>query len=814
MVLIAAGLFPAGAYQARLGAQPASGGGAPDTAAAVLDRYCTSCHNDQLRTAGLSLDAIDFDRVGDHADVLENVAAKLRARAMPPPGRPRPAPAVYESVSHELETALDRAAEARPRPGRVPVHRMNRVEYATAIRDLLGLEVDARALLPNDESSQEGFDNVASVLTVSQALLEDYLSAARTISRLAVGDPSITPGVDTFSYSKTLFQDDWRMGDDLPFGSQGGVSIPYYFPVDAEYTIKVLLRRQEYDYIMGLGEPQQFDIRLDGALLGRFPVGGEARGMTMPESFAGNTQGDPEFEEYMHTADAHLEVRVPVASGEHVVGVSFVKRLREPEGVLQPPITGFGRSTNELYHGYPAVELVRIGGPFGPTSSGDSSSRQRIFTCTPAETDAEEPCAREILGALARRAYRRPVTGTELETLVGFYRDGRDGADFDAGIRRGLERILAAPSFLFRVQAEPTDLPAGAVYPLSDLDLASRLAFFLWSSLPDDELLEVAIRGDLHDADTLERQVRRMLGDPRADALVDHFAHRWLELNRIAGLSPDALAYPEWDENLREGMIEETRLFVRDQIRRDRRVSELLTADYTFLNERLARHYGVPDIYGNHFRRVDFEDGVRGGLLGQASVLSVTSYPTRTSVVLRGKWVLANLLGAPPPPPPADVPALEQSGADGQLRSLRERMERHRENPTCAACHERMDPLGFALENFDALGKWRTMADGVPVDTAAALPDGTTFDGASGLRTLLSEREEDFVRALTGKLLAYALGRGLESQDRSAVRRIVRASEEDGYRWSSVVLGIVTSTPFRMGEVEPPPSLTSAQDGQ
>ena len=770
------------------------------SARAVVNQYCVGCHNGQLKTAGVELDTLDLERVGDQAEVLEKVASKFRTREMPPPGRPRPDLAVFEAVTRELEAALD-AAAVRPQPGRIPVHRLSRAEYTAAIRDLLGIEIDGRALLPADDSAQEGFENVASVLSVSQALLENYLSAARKISRLAVGDPTINPGIDTFKYSKTLFQDEWRMSQDLPFGSQGGVAIPYYFPVDAEYTVKVLLRRQEYDYIMGLGEPQQLDIRLDQVLLERFDVGGEAKGMTMPQSFAGNTQGDPEFEEYMHTADAYLEVRVPVTAGQHTVGVSFVRRARETEGVLQPPITGFGRSTNELYHGYPAVEFVYIGGPFGSADSGDSPGRRKVFTCTPEDADAEEPCARRILTALATRAYRRPVTNAETQTLLSFFREGRAGNNFDAGIQRGLERILAAPSFLFRVHREPADLAEGSVYPLSDLDVASRISFFLWSSIPDDELLDVAIQGDLHDPAVLERQVLRMLRDPRAEALVTNFGHRWLELNKIAGIAPDALAYPEFDENLREAMVRETHLFMVSQLRADRSVTELLTADYSFLNERLATHYGIPDVYGNHFRRVTFKDAVRGGLLGQASVLSVTSYPTRTSVVIRGRWLLANILGTPPPPPPANVPALEEAGANGQPRSLRERMELHRANPVCASCHQRMDPLGFALENFDALGGWRAEAYGVPVDASASLPDGTHFEGVTGLRTLLEGREEDFLRTVTGKLLGYAMGRGLEYTDLPAVRQIVRDAAPNEFRWSSIVLGIVRSAPFRMGVV-------------
>src|SRR5262249_18804661 len=492
----------------------------------------------------------------------EKVVTKLRTGEMPPPGRPRPDSATYDAVAAALENDLDRAAAAKPHPGRVPVHRLNRSEYANAVRDLLGLEIDARALLSSAEADQEGFDNVASVLSVSPALLENYLSAARTISRLAVGDLALHPVIDTYKISKALVQNE-RLGDDLPFGSQGGALIRYYFPLDAEYTIKVLLRRQAYDYINSLGEPHQLDFRLDGVRLKRFSVGGEARGMTNPENFAGNTQGDPEFEEYMHTADAHLEVRVPVKAGLHEVGVSFVRRLWEPEGVLQPPQTGFARTTNEYYHGNPAVEIVMIGGPYSLPAdarassgerrwggAGDTPVRRKIFVCRPQEAAGEEPCARKILSTLAARAYRRPVTEGEIQTLVGFYNTGRREDSFDAGIQRGIERILAAPSFLFRVEREPAGLAPGSAYRLGDLDLASRLSFFLWSSIPDDELRDAAVRGKLSDAGVLEQQVQRMLRDPRARALVDNFATRWLELSKLPGVVPDTELYSEFDENL------------------------------------------------------------------------------------------------------------------------------------------------------------------------------------------------------------------------------------------------------------------------
>jgi len=624
-----------------------------------------------------------------------------------------------------------------------------------------------------------------------------------------VGDPSLRPVIDTFKISKALVQDE-RLGDELPFGSQGGALIRYHFPLDADYTIKVLLRRQEYDYIIGMGEPHQLDVRVDGVRVKRFTVGGEAKGMTTPENFAGNTQGDPEWEEYMHTADAQLEVRVPVKAGVHDVGVSFVRRFWEQEGVLQPPQTGFGRTTNEYYHGNPAVELVLIGGPYGAPAAGNSPSRGRIFACRPKDTASEEPCAKKILSTIAARAYRRPVTDGDLDILLGFYREGRSSGDFDAGVRRGIERILAAPSFLFRIEREPAGLAEGAAYRLSDLDLASRLSFFLWSSIPDDELRDAAARGRLNDAAALEQQVQRMLRDPRSRALVDNFATRWLELNKLPGVVPDTELYPEFDENLREAMEQETRLFVDSQVRANRGVVELLTADYTFLNERLATHYGIRNVYGSHFRRVALGDARRGGLLGQSSVLTVTSYPNRTSVTMRGRWLLANMLGAPPPPPPADIPALKEAGADGQPRSLRERMELHRKNPACASCHQRMDPLGFALENFDAVGKWRTASDGAAIDPSASFPDGSTFEGIAGLRTLLVSHQEDFVRTLSGKLLAFAVGRGLDYHDLPAIRAIVREAKPAGYSWSAIITSIVRSTPFGMAAATGEATKTSA----
>ena len=777
-------------------------------AAAMIQQYCTGCHNAKLKTAGLVLDPTDLQHIADHPAVWEKVARKLRTGEMPPASMPRPDRATYIKVAAELEAALDAVAASHPNPGRVPVHRLNRAEYAHAIRDLLGLPIDAKALLPADDSDQEGFENVASVLTMSPVLLENYLSAARTVSRLAVGDPSLPARVETVKYAKLLPQDD-RMNDDAPFGSQGGGVIRHYFPTDGDYTVKVLLRRQFYDYILGMGEPHQVDIRLDGVRLKRFSVGGEAKGTTMPEGFAGNTQGTPEFEVYMHTADAGLEARVAVKAGEHEVGVSFVRRFQEEEGIEQPRQIGFARTTNENYHGNPAVEFVMIGGPYGAVSHGDSEARRKVFVCAPNASASEEPCARKILSSLATRAYRRPATDQDLQTLMEFYRSGRAEKDFDTGIQRGLERVLAAPAFLFRVESAPANAKPGSAYPLSDLDVASRLSFFLWSSIPDQELLDLAVRGKLRDPGVFDKQVARMLIDPRSQSLVDGFADRWLGISKLAGIVPDTDLYREFDEGLRESMAQETQLFVAGQMRDDRSVVDLITANYSYLNERLAKHYGIPNVYGPRFRRIDFAGGIRGGLLGQASILAVTSYPNRTSVTLRGRWLLANLLGAPPPPPPPDVPTLKDPGQDGQPKSLRKRMELHRQSAVCASCHQRMDPLGFSLENFDALGKWRTESDGAAIDAAASMPDGTQFEGVAGLRRLIETHPEDFVRTFTEKLLAYAVGRGIEPSDYPAIRKIARDAAPRSYRWSAIISGIVNSPAFRMGITASDPILTA-----
>jgi Protein of unknown function (DUF1592)/Protein of unknown function (DUF1588)/Protein of unknown function (DUF1587)/Protein of unknown function (DUF1585)/Protein of unknown function (DUF1595) len=775
---------------------------APLPSTALLDTYCISCHNTRVRTAGLMLDEASRRDVGANPEVWEKVVRKLRAGAMPPVGRPRPDAVTVTGFVSTLEAALDRAAAAKPNPGRAVVHRLNRSEYGNAIRDLLGLEIDARALLPGD-NSDHGFDNIADVLSVSPALLDRYLAAARKISRLAIGRQTMADSV-TLQLGRDWHQDD-RMSEDLPFGSVGGVALPYQFPVDGQYAVRIKLQTNIYDYIQGLGNVHDLDIRLDGALLKRFTIGGPEHGQPPPAGYAGSIPGDPRWELYAHEADANLDVRFPAKAGRRVVGISFVRRSTwEPEGVLQPRQIGNSLAQNERIDDSPGVGSVTISGPFDVTGSGDTPSRRRIFTCRPAASSQEEGCAKTLLATLARRAYRRPVVDSEVGTLMEFYRAGRREGSFEAGMQHALERLLVSPEFLFRIERDPAGADASAPYRISDLDLASRLSFFLWSSIPDDELLDLAVRGKLRDPVVLERQVRRMLADARSSALVKNFANQWLVVRNVRNVSPDGDLFPEFDENLREALARETELFIEHIIRNDRDVLEFLTADYTFVNERLARHYEIPNVYGSHFRRVTVADPNRRGLLGHGSILMVTAYPDRTSPVLRGKWLLDNVLGAPPPPPPPDVDtSLTNTTAGGKPLTVRERLEQHRKNPACASCHAPMDPLGFALENFDPLGRWRSVEAGKPVDASGALPDGTRLNGPAGLQRFLVAQREQFVTTLTEKLLTYALGRKLDFYDGPAVREVRRAAGAHDYRWSSIVLGIVKSTPFQMRSTGP-----------
>jgi mono/diheme cytochrome c family protein len=820
LLAVAAPSAPSAQSSGSAAAQPA------DASRALLTTYCTGCHNQRLRTGGLSLDDADVTAIGGNAAVWEKVAHKLRSGQMPPFGRPRPDKAAVDAFVARLERDLDEAAQRAPNPGRPVTHRLTRTEYANAVRDLLAIEIDARSLLPADDTDQHGFDNNSEVLSLSPALLERYLSAARTITRMAVGRPPSVPAIETYTLPGRLIQDD-RADERLPFGSRGGAVITHHFPADGDYTFTLHLQKTLYNAVRGLADPHQLELRLNRERVHTFTVGG-AEVKPPPASFAGTLTWNPEWEQYANHADENLTVTVPVKAGTRSVGVTFVRRAWEPEDVRQPPRTGWGFGTDEMYDANPAVESVTIEGPFKTTGVSETPSRQRIFRCTPNAASEEEACARTILSTLARRAYRRPVTGDDVDTLIAFYRIGRatttsngtppiptltgsrDTAtltrspySFEAGIETALQRMLVSPDFLFRIEQDPAKTAAGSVYRISDVELASRLSFFLWSSIPDDALLDRAAKGTLRNAGVLEAEVRRMLRDPRAKTLVENFASQWLQLRDLRNAVPDPDLFAEFDENLRDAFRTETELFIGSQLLDDRAIPELLTADYSFLNERLARHYGVAGVSGSRFRRVSMRGSQRSGLLGQGSVLTITSYPNRTSPVLRGKWLLENILGTPPPPPPPDVPALSDKGADGQRQSVRERLEAHRQNPACATCHAQMDPLGFALERFDAVGALRTSDDGkTPIDASGSLPDGQKFEGLDGLRSVLVARQEQFVGTVAERLMSYALGRGVEYYDRPTLRRIVRDASRDGFRWSSVVIGIVSSTPFQMRRTE------------
>jgi len=778
---------------------------------ALFTRYCIGCHNARLRTAGLAIDELDLTAVYADAEAWEKVVEKLRVGSMPPPGRPRPDIATYRAAAAWIETELDRAWATDRYPGRISaVHRLNRTEYRNTIRDLFTLDVDVESLLPGDETADGSFDNFAEVLSFSTSHLERYLSVARQVTRQAVGLVPTTAGVDTFAIPLHIVQDE-RQDEALPLGSRGGLAIPYHFPVDGEYEVKVRLRRQYQDYLMGMGWPQQLDIRLDGALVTRFTVGGSVPGTPAAASYAGDGEpgfaDDAEWEAFMQlTGDAGLEVRMPVTAGPHVVGVSFVRQMWEAEGLPQPLQRGRVITNDQIYMGNAAVAAVDVGGPFSATESArDTPSRRTIFSCEPdtAEAEAERRCAAEILASVARRAFRRPVTTDDIDALLRFFDAGRaEGQSFDAGIQFALERILVDPDFLLRVYRDPIDAaPGGPPRPLSDLELASRLSFFLWSSIPDERLLQLAERGELSTPATLEAETRRLFADGRAaDVLVHDFAAQWLNLRRVGEVVVDPRQYPAYDETLLEAFTEEVERFVASTLIEDRSVRTLLDADYTFVNERLARHYAIPDIYGSRFRRVTFDNlDQRGGLLAAGALLATTSYPDRTSPVLRGKWLVDNIFGLRVPPPPPGVDTTLETPAGTMPATIRERLARHRENPSCSSCHAVIDPLGFALENFDVIGGWRTHDEqGRPVDATGTTLAGETVEGLAGLRGLLLADPERFPRTVTEKLLAYALGRRLEYYDRPTVRQIVRDAAADDYRWSSIILGIVRSPAFTM----------------
>ncbi len=748
----------------------------------AVDKYCVSCHSDRLKTGGLSLQGIDLSKPAAHADTLEKVVRKLRLGSMPPLGLPRPDPNGYTGLITWFESGLDGVAASTPNPGRTEsLHRLNRAEYRNAIRDLLHLEgLNFATLLPGDDASY-GFDNIAGALGMTPTHLERYMDAARSLSRIAVGDITLPPGGETHMIPPDLSQDEQFA--ELPFGTRGGVRVQRYFPADGEYIIR-------FQAFTGVGaseaEPNFIELSVDGQRVFY---------EQMKQTPIKHTITGADIQ-----ANTDWEVRTPIRAGYRDVAVTFVQTTAgQLEDYLQPFLRPPGISSFRLTRmgGYsgPYVGQVSFTGPLSVAGSGDTPSRQRIFVCEPSSTAKEEPCARTILSTLARRAYRRPVTTSDVEQLMTFYRKGRAEGDFTRGIQIGLERLLASPDFLFRIEVDPSNLRPGAVYRLSDIELASRLSFFLWSSIPDDELLDVASRGQLKDPAMLERQTRRMLADPRADALVSNFAGQWLRLRNVQGTDPNAALFPDFDENLRRSMRRETELLFDSIVRENRSVLDLLNADYTFVDERLARHYGIPNVYGSHFRRVPVTDAHRRGILGQASILTTTSQSNRTSPVTRGKWILENLLGAPPPAPPANIPPLDDTKLEG---TLRQRMEQHRKNATCAVCHSVMDPLGFSLENFSPLGQWRTTDGGFPVDAAGAMPDGRKFEGVDGLREALLAKPDLFITTLTEKLMIYALGRGIEPSDMPAVRGITREAARDGQRFSTLILGLVRSVPFQM----------------
>jgi len=787
--------------------KPGTGAGGPAQTPEtpnLVGTYCVSCHNDRVRTGGLSLQALTLADLPEHAAVWEKVARKLRSGEMPPSTvRSRPDAKQAEAFAAFLETTLDRAAASHPNPGRAPVHRLNRAEYSNAIRDLLAVDVRPGEWLPVDDSGY-GFDNIAAVLSTSPALLDKYMSAARKVSRLAVGDLALKPIEDIYDAKRDPNKGtrNEQLNDELPFDSRAGMTVEHYFPLDAEYVFKV---------------------RVSGVQ----PGSDEAK-------------EDP------------YQVRVPVKAGLRTVGVTSPREnlKREVDSPADQAGAGGGRGASQIPSPVdlrldgarlkrfdvrgrsPDVTKLIIGGPYAPTGRGDTESRRTIFSCRPAAPAQEASCARTILRALAHRAFRRPVTNADIEPLYAFYLKARgqslprrsqakaaelaspkpgEGGDFESGIQAAIEAMLVSPEFLFRIEQDPQvrrragdirgasarQVENGEVYRISDVELASRLSFFLWSSIPDAELLDLGERGRLKEPAILERQVRRMLDDPRADALVSNFAGQWLQLRNVETVKPDPVIFP-FDEALRQSFLMETALFVSSLVREDRSLLDLVSADYTFVNQRLAEHYGIPRVYGSQFRRVTLPDSNRRGLLGQGSVLTVTSYPNRTSVVQRGKWVLENLLGTPPPPPPADVPELK-AAPHGKVLSMRDQMEAHRVNPTCAACHARMDPIGFALENYDGVGRWRNEDAGTSIDASGKLPDGTTFRGPAGLNELLlTKYRDDFVRTAIEKLLTYALGRGVEYYDYPTIRSINRDAARDNYRISSLILAIIKSAPFQM----------------
>ena len=782
VLLVAGGLLAFGAPQ-----QP--NGERPQAAAqrALINQYCVTCHNDKLKTGGMVLDNVNVENVGQNVEVWEKVLHKVTSRYMPPPGVPRPDEKAYQSLVTYLETSLDQVSAAKPNPGRTAsLRRLNRTEYKNAIRDLLGLDIDVAPLLPSDDSSF-GFDNIM-VGELSPTLLERYLSAARKISRLAMGGTPRGPSGDTILIPADLTQEGHF--EELPFGTRGGAAIHYIFPQNAEYEIQLKLTRDRNEHVEGLTGPTPIELMVDGELVQTFTI--------KPNKVIVGIRNATEIPSD-ELLDKDLHIRIPIKAGTHDISVAFPRQ--NPSLLLETERKPYQAHFNMYRHPriQPALYSITVIGPYDPTGAGDTVSRRRIFVCRPAKPSEEEGCAKKVLLSFAKRAYRRPVTEADIQIPFKLYQDGRAAGGFDAGIERALRALLVSPEFLFRVENDPPNVAANTAYRLTDLELASRLSFFLWSSIPDDTLLDLAIQGKLREPGMLEKQVRRMLADSRSQMLVTSFADQWLYLRNLDAIVPDAREFADYDDNLRQSMKRETELFFGSIMSEDRSVIDLLSANYSFLNERLAKHYGVPKVYDSYFRRVDFDpESGRGGLLGQASILTVTSYADRTSPVIRGKWVLTNIVGSPPPPPPPNVPPLKENGSVGKVLTMRERMAQHRANQPCAGCHRLMDPVGFSLENFDAVGRSRVTEGDDAIDATGSLPDGTEFKGVAGLKKALLAKPELFVNTVTEKLLIYGLGRGLEPYDGAVVRKIVRDARSTDYRFSSLILGVVNSTPFQM----------------
>ncbi len=759
---------------------------------AMVDEYCVTCHNQQARTGGLALDTLNPGNVAGDAEIWEKVVRKLQAGLMPPPGMPHPPEAQRQAFVAYLEKTLDADAKAHPDPGRPLLHRLNRAEYANAIRDLLDLEIDAAALLPPDDAAY-GFDNIADVLGVSPSLQERYLGAAAKISSLAVGDTHISPASTVYRIPQDLSQN--RHIEGLPLGTVGGVAVTHFFPLDGEYEFSAKLLRTNLNIVRGLEYPSEVEFTVDHERIHL------AR-------FGGNEDLAALFEQPTDTGDAvdaRLRVRVSIKAGQRKVTAAFLEGALLARG---DRLQAFERSSadNFDWSGWPHLQTLTITGPFAATGPGDTPSRRRIFTCHPDEGDAaaQMQCAREILSTLATRAYREPVHKDDLNRVLAFYEKGASKGGFEEGIELGLRRILSSPKFTFRSEPDPPGAVPGSAYRISDLELASRLSFFLWSSIPDDELLKLAEERRLHEPAVLRAQTLRMLHDPKSRALVDNFAGQWLHLRNVRNIFPNSNEFPDFDDNLRQAFLTETNLFFESILREDHNVLDLLTADYTFVNDRLARHYGIPNIHGSRFRRVPVERDERRGLLGQGSILAVTSHAERTSPVVRGKWILENILGMPVPPPPPDVPPLRETKKGEKPRTMREQMAEHRVNAVCASCHKVMDPVGLALENFDAVGAWRDEDAGQPIDASGQLADGTKVNGVVDLRNAILARPELFVQTMTEKLFIYALGRGLDAHDMPAVREVVREAASRDYKMSSLLLGVVNSEPFQMRSAAPP----------